>query len=66
MTRTIVIDLAGEEDVLVTRRKKEDAGPGRQLYAPAAEGLTELITYDELHETMPQAYRELFEEYFRK
>lgn len=62
----IVIELAGEEDVLVTRRKKEaNALEKVKEWKAPEEGLIEL-TYDDLHETMPEAYRALFEEYFRK
>lgn len=67
MSRTIVIDLAGEEDVLVTKRKSEAARPRREDLRAPAEGLMELgLSYDEIHETMPEAYKALFEDYFRK
>lgn len=65
MTRTIVIDLCGEEDVLVAKTRNKASEAARYELRAPGENLAEL-TYDELHETMPEAYRALFEEYFRK
>lgn len=66
MSRTIVIDLAGEEEVVVSKRKKEAASVyGREELRAPEEGLVEL-TYDDMHDTMPEAFRALFEEYFKR
>lgn len=65
MTRTIVIELAGEEDILVTKKKKEAGTVEKREEWRAPElGLVE-VTYDEVHQGMPEAFRDLFEEYFK-
>lgn len=66
MTRTIVIDLAGEEDILVTKSKQATGAPRTKEEWMAPEPRLAELTYEELHDTMPAAYRALFEEYFRK
>lgn len=64
MNRTIVIDLAGEEDFLVTRKKEDAARKKAQWVAPALE-LVE-VEYADPGATAPDGYRALLVEYFRK
>lgn len=67
MSRTIVIELDGDEDILVTKRKKETSAVEKREEWRAPElGLVEVMSYDELHDDMPDAFKALFDEYFKK